>query len=106
MKPKDKIELHISASAQDGRGIARADGLVVFVSGAVEGETVLAEVYTVHKTYATAGVVEIIKPSPFRAERVCRASKHCGGCPLAHIKYDKQLKIKKQTVSDALSRIG
>lgn len=106
MKPKDKIELHISGTAQDGRGIARVDGLVVFVSGTCEGETVLAEVYTVHKTYATAGTVEVLAPSSFRAKPFCAASEACGGCPLAHIMYEKQLAIKKQTVSDALARIG
>ena len=106
MKPNERIKLHIETNAQDGRGIARMDGLVIFVSGAIEGETVLAKIYTVHKTYATAETLEIIKPSPFRAESFCSVSAHCGGCPFAHIQYGKQLKIKEKTVSDALLRIG
>lgn len=106
MKPKDLLRLEITGTAQDGRGVARADGLVVFVSGTLEGETVTATVYTVHKTYATAGVVEIIKPSPYRAEPFCPVQESCGGCPMAHITYGKQLEVKKQTVSDAFTRLG
>ena len=106
MKPREQYELSIINTAQDGRGIAKADGLVVFVAGTLEGETVLAEIYTVHKTYATAGVLKVIEPSPFREEPFCEASKECGGCPFAHITYEKQLKIKRQTVADCLSRIG
>ncbi len=106
MKPKDLLKLDITGTAQDGRGVARADGLVVFVSGTLEGETVMATVYTVHKTYATAGTVEILTPSPYRGEPFCPVQNKCGGCPMAHITYEKQLAIKKQTVSDAFTRLG
>ena len=106
MKQGEKVELHITATAQDGRGIARKDGLVVFVLGTLEGERVIAEIYTVHKTYATAGVVEILEYSPYRADAFCEAAENCGGCPLAHITYEKQLKIKKQTVMEAFERLG
>ncbi len=106
MKPKEKIKLHITATAQDGRGIARQDGLVIFVAGTLEGEQVLAEIYTVHKTYATAGALEILEESPYRTRPFCDALGSCGGCPLGHISYAKQLKIKKQTVLDALTRLG
>lgn len=106
MKPKERVNLNITATAQDGRGIARKDGLVVFVSGTLEGECVIAEIYTVHKTYATAGAVEILEKSPYRAEPFCTETEKCGGCPLAHITYEKQLEVKKQTVLDALARLG
>ncbi len=106
LKPNDRIELNITATAQDGRGIARTNGLVVFVHGTLEGERVVAEIYTVHKTYATAGAVEILERSPYRADAFCEAAEKCGGCPLAHITYEKQLKIKKQAVMDAFERLG
>lgn len=106
MKIGKKVELEIEKMASDGRGISHFDGVVVFVHGAVEGERVIAEIYTIHKTYLTAGVVKTLSPSPFRQESFCENSGACGGCPLSHIKYEKQLEIKKQTVADALSRIG
>ncbi len=106
MKPGERLTLNILNTAPDGRGIGKAEGFVIFVNGACEGDVVLAEIYTVHKTYATAGMVQIIAPSPYRQESFCPASFACGGCPLSHIQYKKQLAIKKQTVTDALARIG
>ncbi len=106
MKTGDEIKLIIENTASDGRGIGRHEGKVVFVTGAVEGDTVIASIYTVHKTYATAGVKTLLTPSAFRAESFCAVSSLCGGCPLSHIEYKKQLEIKKKAVTDALSRLG
>ena len=106
MKPGDCLTLNIVSTSFDGRGIAKENGLVIFVNGAVEGDRVKAKVYTVHKSYATAGVTQIINYSPYRNENPCEYHGICGGCPLAHIKYEHQLKIKKQAVADAFTRIG
>jgi len=100
------VKFDIVGTASDGRGIARHNDFVVFVHGALEGDVVFAKIYTVHKTYATAGVTRIVTPSPFRQESFCKASSDCGGCPLSHMQYGKQLKMKQQTVTDALVRIG
>ena len=106
MRPCKIIEIEITNMASDGRGIGKHDGKVVFVHGACKGEIVKAQIYTEHKTYLTAGVLEILKESDMRQESFCDCSENCGGCPLSHIKYEEQLKIKKQTVIDALTRIG
>ncbi len=106
VKSGERIELNIVGTASDGRGIGKIDNFVVFVHNAVCGDVVLAEIYTVHKSYATAGVLRILSSSPFRQEAPCKASVACGGCPFMHIQYEKQLEIKKQTVADALARIG
>ena len=106
MKPCDIFELKIEKTAQDGRGLAKIDDFVVFVKGALEGDTVLAKIYSVHKTYATAEVLELLAPSPDRRFGFCENEEKCGGCAFSHIKYPTQLKIKKQTVTDALFRIG
>lgn len=106
LKPKDIIELEITNTAADGRGIGKICDFVIFVNGACEQDFVSAKIFTVHKTYATAGVERIIRSSPFRQTSFCKMSAECGGCPLSHIKYEKQLEIKKQTVIDALRRIG
>lgn len=106
MKPKDILTLNITGTSSDGRGIAKSNGKVIFVLGAVEGDTVSAEIYTVHKTYMTAGVIKIETPSPLRNNDACKYSERCGGCPLSHIRYEHQLKIKKQTVTDAFTRLS
>ncbi len=106
MRPREIMEIEIINTAPDGRGVGKHDGKVVFVHGACSGDIVCAEIYTEHKTYLTAGVLDIIKKSPIRQESFCKMSENCGGCPLSHIKYEEQLKIKKQAVVDALTRIG
>lgn len=106
MTPGEMLKLNITGTASDGRGIAKEDSFVIFVHDACEGDVVTAKIYTVHKTYATAGVVTFHKKSESRQEQFCPADSGCGGCPFSHMQYEKQLVVKKQTVTDALSRIG
>lgn len=106
MKKNDIFLLNIEKTSSDGRGIGYVDGKICFVFGTLEGETVKAKVYTVHNSYLTAGVQEIIVPSPYRQYDYCEESSTCGGCPLSHIKYLHQLKIKRAHVVDTLYKIG
>ena len=106
MKKNDIFELNIEKTASDGRGIGYIDGKICFVQGTLEGEKVKAKIYSVHNTYLTATATEIITPSPYRQYDYCKMSEKCGGCPLSHIKYSKQLKIKRDHVRDSLYKIG
>ena len=80
--------------------IAREDGQVVLVSGAIPGETVLARVERTGKGVAFARVVAIAEPSADRREAF--TDPLCGGCLYAHVAYPRQLAIKSQVVADAL----
>ena len=106
MKKNDIFEVNIEKTSSDGRGIGYADGKICFVLGTLEGETVKAKVYTVHNSYITAGAQEIITPSPYRQYGYCNKINTCGGCPLSHIQYSHQLKIKRAHVVDTLYKIG
>lgn len=106
MKKNDIIELNIEKTSSDGRGISTIDGKICFVAGTLEGETVEAKIYSIHNSYCTAEAINILSPSPFRQNGYCPSASACGGCPLSHIKYEKQLKIKRQHVVDTLLRIG
>ncbi len=106
MKKNDIIKLNIEKTDSSGRGIAYIDGKICFAKGTLQGETVMAKIYTVHNSYITAEAIEIITPSPVRRYDYCPSSGKCGGCPLSHIDYATQLKIKRQHVVDTLSRIG
>lgn len=106
MKKNDIIKLNIEKTASDGRGIGYIDGKICFVQGTLEGETVEAKIYTIHNSYCTAGATRIINQSPYRKYDYCSSSDMCGGCPLSHIEYKKQLEIKRQHVVDTLTRIG
>ncbi len=100
------LELDISDIAFGGKGLARVDGLAVFVDQAVPQDRVEARIYKKKKSYAEARVVKLIKPSPFRVAPPCRYSGFCGGCKWQFLDYEKQLEYKRQHVSESLEHIG
>src|SRR5437763_11867645 len=98
----DEIELTIDALAFGGAGVARTDGYVVFVSGAVPGDRVRAVIEKRKRAYAQARAVEVIAPGP---ERVQPRADH-PGAPWQVLRYDRQLEVKQEQVDDARRRIG
>lgn len=91
-----------------GAALARGeDGRVVFVSGAIGGETVDARIRSAKKDFATADVVDVVDPSPDRVEPPCDAwHRGCGGCDWQHIDPAAQLRWKTEIVREALQRTG
>lgn len=94
--------------ATGGEAIARDDdGRVVFVRGALPGETVVAELTHVKRDWARAQVVEVAVPSPHRRRPPCASRRAgCGGCGWQHIAHDAQRAAKVDIVADALRRLG
>jgi 23S rRNA (uracil1939-C5)-methyltransferase len=100
----DELRLQIDKPAAGGRMIARENGQVVLVSGAIPGETVVARVERSGKGVVFARVVTVANASADRRDPF--ADPFCGGCLYAHVAYPRQLEIKGQVIADALSRIG
>jgi 23S rRNA (uracil1939-C5)-methyltransferase len=98
------LTLLIEKPAVGGRMIARVDGQIVLVGGAVPGERVSARVERVGKGVAYAETVAVDEPSPDRRDP--HGDPLCGGCLYAHIAYHRQLEIKSQVIADAFARIG
>ena len=98
----DQLELTVDSLAFGGAGVARLDGYVVFVSGAVPGDRVQAVVGKSKRAYAEARAVEILDPSP---ERIAPLANH-PGAPWQVLPYERQLEIKHAQVDDSLRRIG
>jgi 23S rRNA (uracil1939-C5)-methyltransferase len=98
----DELELVVDSLAHGGNGVARRDGYVVFVAGAVPGDRVRAVVGKSKKAYAEARAVEILEPSP---DRIAPVADH-PGAPWQVLPYERQLEIKAEQVADALARIG
>jgi 23S rRNA (uracil1939-C5)-methyltransferase len=101
-RPGDELDLSIDALAFGGAGVARAEGYVVFVEGAVPGDRVRARIGKAKRAYAHARVVEVVEPSP---ERVAPLADH-PGAPWQVLPYERQLAVKQEQVDDALRRIG
>ncbi|MBR6556734.1 MAG: 23S rRNA (uracil(1939)-C(5))-methyltransferase RlmD [Clostridia bacterium] len=102
----EKLQLNIEATTGTGDGIAHADGIVVFVRGAVRGDLCLAEVDRVTRRAAFCHICELISPSPARIEPDCSIADRCGGCPARHMTYAEELSAKAQHVKNCLRRIG
>src|SRR6266511_5401230 len=93
-RPGDELELSVDALAFGGAGVARADGYVVFVEGAVPGDRVRAHVHKAKRAYGHARAVEILEPSP---ERVAPLADH-PGAPWQVLPYERQLAVKQEQV--------
>jgi 23S rRNA (uracil1939-C5)-methyltransferase len=97
-----ELELTVDTLAHGGNGVARLEGYVVFVAGALPGDRVRAVVGKSKRAYAEARAVEILEPSPDRIAPVA----HHPGAPWQVLAYDRQLEVKAEQVGDALRRIG
>ena len=96
----------IEGYGEGGMGVARIDGRVVFVHGALRGEKCRVLILKTLKSVAFAKVLEVLEPSSERMESDCPYFPRCGGCTYRHIRYEEELRLKKQRVQDNLSRIG
>jgi len=106
IKKGQLLELDISGIAFGGKGIAKLNGLIVFVEQAVPLDRIIARIVKRKKQYAEARVESIIEPSPFRIKPPCMYSGFCGGCKWQFLNYDKQLEYKQQHVKESIERIG
>ena len=109
MADLQKNQLHtvtITGYSEEGLGVARIEGRVVFVHGGVRGERCTVRIMKVLKNVAFARVESIEETSPGRQVPDCPHYPACGGCDFRHITYAEELEAKRQRVEDALRRIG
>lgn len=97
----------IERIAAGGDGVARHDGMVVFVPRAVPGDVVTVSLVR-QRTFARGRITEMVTASPEREPAPCQhyEADRCGGCQLQGLKYPAQLAIKGELVRDAIVRIG
>ena len=100
----DRLRLSIERPAAGGRMIARHDGAVIFVSGAIPGETVEAEIEKVQRGTAWATTRQVLEASSDRISGAPDGA--CGGSVLAHINYERQRALKAAIIDDAFRRLG
>jgi 23S rRNA (uracil1939-C5)-methyltransferase len=97
-----EVELTVDSFAQGGNGVARLEGYVLFVQGAVPGDKVRAVVTKSKRDYGEARTLEVLEPSP---ERIEPRALH-PGASWQVLPYERQLQEKQRQVSEALTRIG
>ncbi|MBE6416126.1 MAG: class I SAM-dependent RNA methyltransferase [Akkermansiaceae bacterium] len=97
-----EIELTIDNLSNQGHGVGRVDGWVVFVPYTLPGERVRARIYRNEKNCSMADLVEVLIPSPQRVQPLCPVYGYCGGCQYQHLEYQAQLEWKTAQVADLL----
>ncbi len=98
--------IRVESLDQEGRGIAHADGKVIFINGALPGEIVTYTPYQKKPKYELAQVEKILKSSPSRTEPNCRHFNICGGCSQQHLDARAQVALKQRVLEADLWHIG
>jgi 23S rRNA (uracil1939-C5)-methyltransferase len=106
IKRGQQFEVTISGLAIGGKGLAKIDGLTVFVDQGAPLDRALIQITRKRKRYAEARLISLLEPSPLRVTAPCEYSGFCGGCKWQFLRYDQQLHFKRQHVSDAIKHIG
>src|SRR4051794_40078813 len=97
-----EVEVTIDALAYGGNGVARLDGYVLFVAGAIPGDRVRAQVIKRKRHYGEARTLEVLTSGP---DRIAPVADH-PGAPWQVLPYERQLEVKAEQVTEALTRIG
>jgi 23S rRNA (uracil1939-C5)-methyltransferase len=101
-----KESVIVESLDHEGRGIAHADGKVIFIEGALTGERVTYASYRKKPNYEQAKVEQIFKQSFMRVQPKCPVFGVCGGCSMQHLEPRAQVAVKQRVLEDNLQRIG
>ena len=106
IKKNEQYEAEIVDITNEGYGVAKIDGIPVFVNDTICGEIVELKIIKVAKSYGVGRVERRIKTSSSRIEPSCPHFKKCGGCSLQHMAYEEEKRIKQNYALQTLKRIG
>ena len=104
VKKNEEYIVDIIDNGYQGEGIAKVDGFTVFVPNAIKGEKVKILILKVTTSHAFAKILEIIEKSDARCDIDCGSYKRCGGCNLRHLKYERTLELKRETVQNLINK--
>ena len=106
MKKNEKVIVKIEDYTDEGFGVARHEGYVLFVPGTVAKEEAEVLVVKAGKSFGYGKLLRLITPSFARVEPLCALSARCGGCAFWHLSYEEEARLKEKRVQDHLTRIG
>ncbi|HSI96449.1 MAG: 23S rRNA (uracil(1939)-C(5))-methyltransferase RlmD [Methylophilaceae bacterium] len=97
---------HIESLDQEGRGVGRIEGKVIFIDGALPGEKVTYRTTRSKASYEVGKLDQILKASPMRTQPQCPHFGVCGGCALQHMDIAAQVAAKQRMLEDDLWHIS
>lgn len=106
LKKNTQLTLRIDSFGAGGEGVARYEGMPIFIPFALPGETVQALIVKTEKRYAFGKLLQVITPSDQRVAPVCPYYGKCGSCSCQHMKYEAQLEFKRNQVQNCLKHIA
>ncbi len=106
LKKNDLVTLKIEDLTNEGMGVGRVDGYVLFVPKTAVGDVIEARVLKPLTSHGFAKCEKLLTPSPDRVKVDCPVFMKCGGCLFRHISYDAELRIKKSWVDGHMKRLG
>lgn len=108
--PAEPLVADIESLDLEGHGVARVDGKVAFIEGALPGERVLWQRHRSKSRFDTGRVVQVLRASSLRTTPYCPhfglAQGSCGGCSMQHLEARAQVSIKQRMLEESLARIG
>lgn len=108
--PAAILEADIESLDLEGKGVARVDGKVVFIEGALPGERVRWQRQRAKARFDTGRVVEVLRASNLRSAPRCPhfglEPGCCGGCSMQHLDARAQVSVKQRMLEETLARIG
>jgi 23S rRNA (uracil1939-C5)-methyltransferase len=104
--PAEAPTAQVASLAQDGRGVARVAGKVVFIEGALPGEEVEFQRWRCKPNFDLANLTRVLRESSARVVPRCPYYDRCGGCSFQHLDPRAQVAVKQRVLEDSLARIG
>lgn len=102
----DELEVEVEKLVAGGDGLARFEGIPVFVPRSAPGDRLRVRLVERRPDYARAEIVEVLAPGPGRRQPPCPYFAACGGCDLQHLEDDLQVRLKAEAAVETLERLG
>ena len=106
LKAGQLVELTVEKLVPGGEGLARHQGLTVFVPGGLPGDRLRARVISTKPAYARALIEAVLVPAATRLIPPCPVVAACGGCQWQHQAYAAQLLAKRELLLETMAKIG
>jgi 23S rRNA (uracil1939-C5)-methyltransferase len=100
------VDTVVASLDQDARGVARIDGKVTFIDGALPGERVRVALRRRKRRFDLARTVTVLEASADRVAARCPHFGVCGGCSLQHLDGAAQIEHKQRDLLDKLLHIA